>query len=227
MLSTQRISRFSVISVFFLWMLTACSTAPKAPSSDGPLTPLSSEFARKIKAPSVAEAQDALGVNVKLDQRQLSNGLTVIMVEDHTVPVVAYQTWFKVGSVDERFGRTGMAHLFEHLMFKGTPKYGPKQFFLQLEAKGADVNAFTTRDYTVFHETFVSTLLPKVIDMEADRMAIVMPDRVVTSTVSAGVATPFSEVPLNIRMRASAGRLRAAVRARAARARERRIGVIL
>jgi predicted Zn-dependent peptidase len=76
-----------------------------------------------------------------------------------------------VGSVDEKMGTTGISHLFEHLMFKGTPKYGPKEFFQQLEAKGAEVNAFTTRDYTVYYENFVPTLLEKVIDMESDRMA--------------------------------------------------------
>src|SRR5437868_2379976 len=100
-----------------------------------------------------------LGIQLKLDKRTLSNGLVVIMAEDHTVPVVSYQTWFRVGSVDERPGMTGISHLFEHLMFKGTPKYGPKQFFQQLEAKGAEVNAFTTRDYTVYYESFVKDLL--------------------------------------------------------------------
>src|SRR5262249_37098834 len=112
-----------------------------------------------------------LGINLTLRQEKLSNGLTVILVEDHTVPIVSYQTWYRVGSVDETPGNTGISHLFEHLMFKGTPKYGPKQFFLQLEAKGAEVNAFTTRDYTVYYENFVPDLLEKVIDMESDRMA--------------------------------------------------------
>ena len=112
-----------------------------------------------------------LAIHLKMTVKKLSNGLKVILVENHTVPIISYQTWYRVGSVDEHPGITGVSHLFEHLMFKGTPKYGPKQFFLQLEAKGADVNAYTTRDYTVYHETFVSPLLEKVIDMESDRMA--------------------------------------------------------
>jgi zinc protease len=112
-----------------------------------------------------------LGVNLPMRVEKLSNGLQVIMVEDHTVPVISYQTWYKVGSVDEKPGYTGMAHLFEHLMFKGTPKYPEKQFFTQLEAKGAEVNAYTTRDYTVYYENIVPTLLERVIDMESDRMA--------------------------------------------------------
>jgi zinc protease len=111
-----------------------------------------------------------LGINLALEKHTLSNGMQVIFVEDHTVPIVSYQTWYRVGSVDEHPGITGISHLFEHLMFKGTPKYGPKEFFQELEAKGADVNAFTTRDYTVYYESFTPELLPKVIDMEADRM---------------------------------------------------------
>jgi zinc protease len=114
---------------------------------------------------------DNLGIKLTLEKRSLGNGLQVIMVEDHTVPVITYQTWFRVGSVDEKPGITGISHLFEHLMFKGTPKYGPKQFFQQLEAKGAEVNAFTTRDYTVYYESFTSDLLEKVVDMESDRLA--------------------------------------------------------
>ena len=116
------------------------------------------------------QALDHLGIHLKINEYQLSNGLTVILVEDHTVPVVSYQTWYRVGSVDEYPGITGMSHLFEHLMFKGTEKYGPKQFFEQLETRGAEVNAFTTRDYTVFYENFGKDLLEKVIDMESDRM---------------------------------------------------------
>jgi zinc protease len=115
--------------------------------------------------------EEQLGIHLPMKVYNLSNGLRVILVEDHTVPIVSYQTWYRVGSVDEHPGITGISHLFEHLMFKGTPKYGAKQFFLQLEAKGADVNAFTTRDYTVYHETFVPPLLEKVIDMESDRMS--------------------------------------------------------
>ncbi len=115
--------------------------------------------------------ESPLGINLRIRQEKLGNGLQLLMVEDHTVPIVSYQTWFRVGSVDEQPGSTGIAHLFEHLMFKGTPKYGPKQFFTQLEAKGAEVNAYTTRDYTVYYENFVPELLEKVVDMESDRMA--------------------------------------------------------
>ena len=121
-------------------------------------------------ASSLSRIPDELGIHLDMDKRALSNGLTVILVEDKSTPVVSYQTWFKVGSVDEKVGTTGMAHLFEHLMFKGTEKYGPKQFFERLEAKGAEVNAYTTRDYTVYHESITPQLIDQVIDMESDRM---------------------------------------------------------
>ncbi|MEK6705742.1 MAG: insulinase family protein, partial [Bdellovibrionota bacterium] len=75
------------------------------------------------------KSSGGLGVNFNIEKKTLSNGLTLVMVEDHSVPVVSYQTWFRVGSVDESPGTTGSSHLFEHLMFKGTPRYGPKQFF--------------------------------------------------------------------------------------------------
>lgn len=117
------------------------------------------------------KSDEGLGINLAFEQKTLSNGLGVILVEDRTVPIVSYQTWFRVGSVDEKPGQTGIAHLFEHLMFKGTPKFGPKQFFIQLEAKGAEVNAFTTRDYTAYFENITPDLLDKVIEMESDRMS--------------------------------------------------------
>lgn len=99
------------------------------------------------------------------------NGLTVLFVEDHSAPVVSYTTWFKVGSAWERPGATGIAHLFEHMMFKGTPRYSGKQFFHNLESKGALVNAFTQHDATVYYEVIPSKYLEHVIDMEADRLA--------------------------------------------------------
>ncbi len=130
---------------------------------------------------------EQLGIKLTLDRRTLPNGLSVVMVENHTVPVVTYQSWFRVGSVDEEPGLTGVSHLFEHLMFKGTNRYGPKEFFRQLEAKGAEVNAFTTRDYTVYYENFTPDLLPKVVDMEADRLGHLKLDEEIIETEKAVV----------------------------------------
>ena len=159
--------------------LVSCSSASKKKSSSPAAM---SPAARAISDRTSIAALGNLGINLGLEKRTLPNGLTVLMVEDHTVPVISFQSWFKVGSIDEKIGYTGMAHLFEHLMFKGTDKYGPKEFFQQLEAKGASVNAYTTRDYTVFHETFTPNLLDKVIDMESDRLAHLKLDEEVLQT---------------------------------------------
>ncbi len=147
-----------LIGVALSQALAGCSSAPK------PSVPTAAEVAQTAEL-------DRLGLHFPLETRRLANGLKILVVEDPTVPIVAYQTWVNVGSADETFGLTGMAHLFEHLMFKDSAKYGPRAFFNRLEAKGANVNAFTTRDYTVFHETEVPSLLPLTIEMEADRLA--------------------------------------------------------
>jgi len=102
---------------------------------------------------------------------RLDNGLRVLALEDHSIPTVSYYTFFRVGSRDERVGRTGISHLFEHMMFMGAKKYGPGEFDRVMESRGGFSNAFTMEDATVYHETFPSEALPLVIDMEADRMA--------------------------------------------------------
>ena len=130
---------------------------------------------------SCEQTADDLGINLSLDTRTLSNGLKVIMVQDPTVPIVSYQSWFRVGSVDEKPGITGISHLFEHLMFKGTPKYGPKEFFQQLEAK-ARKSTRSPRATIPFTTNLLCRISSnKVIDMESDRMAnLTLTDDVLT-----------------------------------------------
>jgi predicted Zn-dependent peptidase len=119
----------------------------------------------------------AIGPNAAQDIRlnvvsyKLENGLRVLALEDHAVPAIAYYTFFRAGSRDERPGRTGIAHLFEHLMFGGAKKYGPGVFDRMLESRGGFSNAFTSEDFTGYHESFPSDALDLVVDMEADRMA--------------------------------------------------------
>lgn len=108
---------------------------------------------------------------------QLKNGLTILALEDHTVPSVAYYTVFKVGSRNERPGITGLSHLFEHMMFNGSAKFKPKVFDQQIEAGGGDSNAFTTSDTTEYQEQFSSSTLDIVLQMEADRMRALKLDR--------------------------------------------------
>jgi zinc protease len=108
---------------------------------------------------------------VEYEQTILPNGLTVITHEDHSTPVVNLQVWYHVGSKDERAGRTGFAHLFEHLMFKGSAHLEPEEHGRIITNAGGDSNAYTTDDVTVYFETFPANYLEKVLWMEADRLA--------------------------------------------------------
>ena len=107
----------------------------------------------------------------------LDNGLTVILSEDHSTPIVHLQLWYHVGSKNEPPGRTGFAHLFEHLMFKGSHNVQPEQHLTMVSGVGGDGNAFTTEDATVFFETVPSQYLPLILWLEADRMATLRIDQ--------------------------------------------------
>jgi predicted Zn-dependent peptidase len=101
----------------------------------------------------------------------LPNGLTVILSEDRSTPIVHSQIWYHVGSKDERPGRTGFAHLFEHMMFKGSKNVGPEEHTSTVAGVGGQSNAYTTEDVTVFWNTVPAHHLPLVLWLEADRMA--------------------------------------------------------
>ena len=107
----------------------------------------------------------------------LPNGLRVILSEDHSTPIVHVQLWYHVGSKNERPGRTGFAHLFEHMMFKGSKNVEPDAHTSNIASIGGRSNAYTTEDETVFWETFPQHYLPMVLWMEADRMATLRIDR--------------------------------------------------
>jgi zinc protease len=100
----------------------------------------------------------------------LPNGLKVITHEDHSTPVTTVQVWYHVGSKDEKTGRTGFAHLFEHLMFKGSAHIKPEEHDKIITNAGGVSNAYTQDDVTVYWETFPANYLEKVLWMEADRM---------------------------------------------------------
>jgi predicted Zn-dependent peptidase len=101
---------------------------------------------------------------------ELDNGLVVLTLEDATTPVVSFQMFVKVGSRDEA-GHTGLAHLFEHMMFKGSDNIGPEEHARLIQARGGTINAFTSRDYTVYFEDVTAETLPLVIDLEHERVA--------------------------------------------------------
>ncbi|MBL0277720.1 MAG: insulinase family protein [Anaeromyxobacter sp.] len=100
----------------------------------------------------------------------LSNGLRLRILAEASSPTVSYSTVFQVGSRNERPGITGISHLFEHMMFNGAARYGPKEFDRVLEGKGGHSNAFTSNDLTVYYEDFGAEALETVVDLESDRM---------------------------------------------------------
>lgn len=112
----------------------------------------------------------ACAAGSKVQQRQLENGLKVIVKEDHRAPVVVSQVWYKVGSSYEYGGITGISHLLEHMMFKGTQKHGPGEFSRLVSENGGRENAFTGNDYTAYFESLEKSRLPIAFELESDRM---------------------------------------------------------
>lgn len=114
-------------------------------------------------APAVLAADD-------VHEFMLDNGLKLIVKEDHRAPVVVSQVWYKVGSSYEHNGITGVSHVLEHMMFKGTEKYPPGEFSRIIAANGGRENAFTGRDYTAYFQSLQSDRLEVSFELEADRM---------------------------------------------------------
>jgi zinc protease len=117
-----------------------------------------------LLAPPAAHAAD------RVVAATLDNGLRVLLLEDARSPIVSFQMWYRVGSRNERRGATGIAHFLEHLMFKGTPSHGPRQFARLVEENGGQDNAFTSQDVTSYYVDIAADKLDLVIDLEADRM---------------------------------------------------------
>jgi zinc protease len=112
----------------------------------------------------------------------LPNGLQVVFLEDHSTPIVHAEIWYHVGSKNERPGRTGFAHLFEHMMFKGSKNVEPEGHPSLISSVGGQSNAYTNEDATVFWQTFPAQYLPLVLWLEADRMASLRIDEKVFQT---------------------------------------------
>ncbi|HET7295634.1 MAG TPA: pitrilysin family protein, partial [Gemmatimonadales bacterium] len=118
----------------------------------------------------------AQALRVPYQRFTLPNGLQVIVHEDHSVPVVAVNTWFHVGSSDEQPGRTGFAHLFEHIMFMGSQHVPTGDFDRLLEAAGGDNNGSTTEDRTNYYEVGPSNALALMLWLDSDRMGFLLPE---------------------------------------------------
>jgi zinc protease len=112
---------------------------------------------------------------IQFEKYKLPNGLEVILHEDHSTPIVAVDTWYHVGSGDEQVGRTGFAHLFEHIMFMGSQNVPVGAFDQWLEAAGANNNGSTTEDRTNYYETLPSNALQLALWLDADRMGFLLP----------------------------------------------------
>jgi len=105
-----------------------------------------------------------------IEKFTLSNGLTVVVRENHSSPVVAVQVWVKAGSVTEPAERAGMSHLLEHMAFKGTARRGPGQIAREVESLGGEINAYTSFDHTVYHITISNRFLESALDILADTL---------------------------------------------------------
>src|SRR5271154_1410432 len=116
-------------------------------------------------AAAMLDAQPA-----SVQTHMLSNGMKILVQEDHNIPSVAMYFFYKIGSRNERPGITGISHFFEHMMFNGAEKYGPKQFDNEMEKAGGNNNAYTSEDVTVYTDWFPPTALELMFDMESDRM---------------------------------------------------------
>jgi len=104
-------------------------------------------------------------------EKTLANGLRVIVKEDHRAPTVVHMVWYRAGAMDEVDGASGVAHVLEHMMFKGTRSLGPGEFSRRVAALGGNENAFTGHDYTAYFQQVPRRALPQIMALEADRMA--------------------------------------------------------
>ncbi len=120
---------------------------------------------------AVAVAPGETRAAPRVSEFKLDNGLQVLVIPDHRAPVVTQMVWYKVGAADEPPGSSGIAHFLEHLMFKGTDLIPTGQFSKTIAKNGGEDNAFTNHDVTAYFQRVAKDRLPKVMEMEADRMA--------------------------------------------------------
>ena len=117
-----------------------------------------------------AKTEAPLRVPWNVTEHKMKNGMRALLLPDHSAPMVVMKVWYAVGSRDEQPGLTGVAHFLEHMMFRGTKKYGPRKFSEIVKKNGGSHNAFTSFDYTAYYERIASDRLELIIELEADRM---------------------------------------------------------
>lgn len=132
-----------------------------------------------LTVPAVAQP-GAKTDNGKVENFLLSNGMEVVVIPDHRAPIVTHTVWYKIGSADEPPGKSGIAHFFEHLMFKATKNHPAGEFDRKVSEIGGNGNAFTTNDFTVYVQTVSPDALPTMMAYESDRMRnLVLTDDVI------------------------------------------------
>src|SRR6056297_977904 len=143
-------------------LMGACATRPAAPEASAPQTPEESG--------ALPPAVTSPVFDLPREERQLANGLKVIVVKTDFPDIVSLQIPVQTGSRNEiEPGKTGFAHFFEHMMFRGTENVSPEEFNAALKRAGADINAYTTDDYTNYHIDFTKADLETILALEADR----------------------------------------------------------
>jgi zinc protease len=154
----MKISRlFFLLAVVLSATLAGCAAQSATQAQADPAKPAATAAAQGIKHGDVTEFK-------------LANGLKILVKEDHRAPVVVSQIWYKVGSSYEQNGLTGISHVLEHMMFKGTKAHGPNEFSRIISANGGRENAFTGQDYTAYFQQLEKSRLPISFELEADRM---------------------------------------------------------
>ena len=127
--------------------------------------------------PALAEASRS---EAEVESFFLGNGMEVVVIPDHRAPIVTHMVWYKVGSADEPPGKSGIAHFFEHLMFKGTKDHKAGEFGARIAEIGGSENAFTSYDYTAYFQTVTPESLETMMTFEADRMRnLILTDEVI------------------------------------------------
>ena len=127
-------------------------------------------LASALAAATLLQASASLAAQGDVRDRRLANGMKVIVMEDHRAPTVASMVWYRAGSMDERSGSTGVAHVLEHMMFKGTAANPGDCFSRTIAQAGGRDNAFTGKDYTAYFQQLHKSRLPLAMELEADRM---------------------------------------------------------
>lgn len=152
--------------------LVACDSGSKPDSSAAKSEDTASQAASEPTASADApvKAVQKPSTNPRTHEFMLDNGLKIVVKEDHRAPIVVSQIWYKAGSSYEKNGTTGVAHVLEHMMFKGTKKHGPNEFSKIISENGGRENAFTGQDYTAYFQQLEKSRLPISFEMEADRM---------------------------------------------------------